>query len=345
MQAALNAIPGTHGMSVNDFTGVQDIQTLAMDSISADESCSGYADMFTVKAEQDGEIVEDGTGSSYTVKVTVTFKADDGTTITRSKNVELRVEKNPVTITASVLYPEDSRYIAYGTSLKEVALTDCTATSGGTAVEGNFDWADGAIVPLAADNGMEIYKVVFTPEDTEHYSTAELLLAVNTQIGVQIDIDVPAAIEYTGQPLDASDCVFRAIDMDTGSRIDGVTLSLEGAVLTQSQLTPGTATLTLTGFETCQVDGVTDAELYAIVGRGASASIAITRAATKLSGDMAYAADYGQLLSSVSLNLKATTSGGTAVSGRIDWEQPATRLGEVGEFTYTVTFTPSDLNC
>ena len=344
VQAALNAIPDTYAMSVNDFTGIQDIQTLAMNAVSADATCAAYLDMLSVTAEQTGETVEDGAGYSYTVKITVTFTGDDGTTIVRSKNIALQVEKNPVTITADVVYPIGGSYIAYGTSLKDVALTG-TATFEGAAVKGSFAWADDTIVPLSTDNGREIYKVVFTPDDPASYCTTEMLIAVNTQIGVQIEIDVPETIEYTGRVLDVSECDFLATDIATGEVIDGAALSITGAVLEQSQVTPGNATVTLADFESCELLGVSDTNLYAIVGKEASASIAITRAATILTGEMEYAADYGDLLSSIALNLQATTSDGTVVAGKVAWEQPATLLDEVGEFTFKAVFTPDDLNC
>ncbi|MGN0972662.1 MAG: InlB B-repeat-containing protein, partial [Aristaeellaceae bacterium] len=345
VQAALNAIPGAYMIGVNDYTGIQDIQTLAEDVVSADATCAPYIDMLSVTAEQVGEMVEDGTGYSCTVKVTVTYTDDDGKTIVRSKNVALKVAKNPVTITADVVYPIGGSYIAYGTRLEDVALTGCTAVSGDTAVEGSFAWADADVVPLAADNGRAIYRVVFTPEDTDNYSTAEALLAVNTQIGVRIALNVPETIEYTGLALDDTECGFLAVDAATGEVIDGVTLSIEGAVLEQSQVTPGNATITLAGYETCELQGVTDADLYVLVGTDATAGFTITRASTMLTGTMAYTADYGTLLSGITLNLHAVTAEGVAVDGRIAWEPPATRLGEVGVFTYKVTFTPNDLNC
>ena len=57
-------------------------------------------------------------------------------------------------------------------------------------MQGSFAWADDTVVPLSADNGKAIYKVVFTPNDTKTYSVAEALIAVNTQTGVNLVIEL-----------------------------------------------------------------------------------------------------------------------------------------------------------
>ncbi|MDY4221555.1 MAG: InlB B-repeat-containing protein [Candidatus Faecousia sp.] len=345
VQAALDAIQDPYTMSVNDFESIQDVKTLAVEDISKDPICADYLDQLSVTVAQVGEAKEDGTGYSYTAKVTVSFTDDSGNPITRNKNVALRVEKNPVTISAEVVYSIGGKYVAYGTVLQDVELTNNAAVSGGRNVAGQFQWADGTIVPVAADNGKLLYKLRFTPTDTANYCTAEMLMVVNTQIGVQIAMDAPTTIAYTGGNLGLSDVGFYAVNKDTGEKLEGVSLDLAGAVLEQSQFTPGKATVTLKSFDSCQLLGVSDTNLYAIVGRDVSAEVTINRAKPIISGTTGYSTDYGKQLKDISLELYAATVAEDSVEGNFAWENPNTRLGEVGVFSYKVTFTPKDLNC
>ncbi|MGN1369325.1 MAG: InlB B-repeat-containing protein, partial [Aristaeellaceae bacterium] len=344
VDAALAAIPSSATMSVNDFTGIQDVRTLALDALAADAVCADYLDQLTVTVSQVGQTVEDGTGYSYTVRVTVSFTDDTGNTVAKNKNVALTVAKIPVTITASVSYPAGSNYIPYGAALADVALNG-TAVSNGTVVEGTFRWADSTIVPKSADNGVELYKVVFTPADAANYSTAETLIAVNAQIGVLIVLDAPDTVEYTGRALTAGECAFYAAHVDTGERIDGITLILSGAVLTQSRLTPGTATVTLKEFASCDIQGNVGGQ-YGIADTAASDTVTITRANTTIQGTVEYTIAYGSKLSDIELAMNAVAADGvTSVAGTIAWENPATVLNEVGKFTHTVIFTPADQSC
>ena len=344
VDAALAAIPGSHTMSVNDFTGIQDVKTFALDALAADAVCADYLDRFTVTAAQVGQTVEDGTGYSYTVILTVSFTDDAGNTVSRNKNVALAVTKNPVTITASAGYPAGSSYIPYGTALADVALNG-TAVSNGTAVEGTFRWADSTIVPKSADNGVEMYKVLFTPADGANYCTAEILVAVNAQIGVRIVLDAPDTVAYTGRALTAGECAFYAANVDTGERIDGITLNISGAVLTQSRLIPGRATVTLKEFASCEIKGNVGGQ-YGIADTAASDTVTITRADTTIKGTVEYAIAYGSKLGDIALVMNAVAAdGATFVAGTIAWENPATVLNEVGRFTHTVIFTPADQTC
>ena len=192
------------------------------------------------------------------MKVSVTYTDDNGAPTTGSKEIKLEVLKNPVTITASADYTNavGGKYIAYGTALSDVELTG-TATSNGETVTGTFTWAQPDTVPLGANNGDALYMVLFTPDEAyaSSCSTAETTVAVNTQIGLQLKVDaVPDSIEYMGRTLNvdnSDECVTYVTDIDTGDRIDGVSISLTGAVLQQSQITPGTATVWLTEVSGC----------------------------------------------------------------------------------------------
>ncbi|MCI6005032.1 MAG: InlB B-repeat-containing protein [Blautia sp.] len=341
---ALAAIPDSHTMSVNDFSGIEVIQTLAMDALTGDDTFAPYLDQISVTVEQVGEAVEKSASISYTVKATVTFTDDDGNISAKSKNVALKVEKNPVTITADVRYPSGRKSVPYGTRLADVELNG-KATSDGETVKGSFTWEDDTIVPLSADNGSEIYKVVFTPEDPGRYSTAETMIAVNARTGVKVVLDAPDTIEYTGRALDLSECSFHAVDMDTGEKITGAAFSITGAVLEQPVTTPGRATVTLKGYETLEITGVSDPDLYDIDDTDISDTITITRAVPVISGVTEYTADYGSVLRSIVPDLKAATAAEDTVAGTFAWENPNIPLKEAGEYTYKVIFTPDDLSC
>ena len=341
---ALAAIPDSHTMSVNDFSGIEVIQTLAMDALTGDDTFAPYLDQISVTVEQVGEAVEGSASISYTVKATVTFTDDDGNISAKSKKVALKVEKNPVTISADVRYPSGRKSVPYGTRLADVELTG-KATSDGKTVKGSFTWEDDTIVPLSADNGSEIYKVVFTPEDPGRYSTAETMIAVNARTGVKVVLDAPDTIEYTGRALDLSECSFHAVDIDTGEKITGAAFSITGAVLEQSVTTPGRATVTLKGYETLEITGVSDPDLYDIADTDISDTITITRAVPVISGVTEYTADYDSVLRSIVPDLKAATAAGDTVAGTFAWENPNIPLKKAGEYTYKVIFTPDDLSC
>ena len=348
---ALEAIPAEHTMNLSDFTGIEDIKTLAEDLIAADETCADYVDQLSVSVEQVYDPDQDGTSYLYTVKVTVTFTDDNGEETSDSKEVELTVLKNPVTLSAEPVYTLGGKYIPYGTSLADVELTG-TATSNGAAVSGSFTWDDAAIVPVSANNGQKLYKVLFTPDDAANYSTADILIAVNTQIGLQLRLDVvPESIEYMGRKLDvnsSAECGFYVTDIATGIRIDGLTVSVTGAVLEQSRLTPGTANVWLTAVSGCQLSGASDLNLYAVVettGAEYGDTVTITRATPVLSGTPQYSANVGSNLSSIAITgLSAKTAYQNNVDGSFAWESPSTRLSSVGSFTYNVVFTPSELS-
>ena len=238
LQAALNAVSNPFVMNAKDYSDVADFQAAAMAKVAADEACAPFVDQLSLAAELTGGATEDETAYSYPAKVTVTFNADDGSVISRSKSVTLRVEKNPVTIDVAPEYTVGGKYIEYNTSLANVKLTG-TATSEGANVQGSFAWADGAIVPVSADNGKAIYRVVFTPNDTKTYSVAEALIAVNTQTGVNLGLALKNGkddtVEYTGVALTKDAIEVYAIDDATGKKLDA-TVSLENPQYTK----PGT---------------------------------------------------------------------------------------------------------
>ncbi|MDD6678403.1 MAG: InlB B-repeat-containing protein [Firmicutes bacterium] len=345
---ALDVIPDSHTMNLSDFTGIQDIETLAMELLAADEKCADYIDQLSVAVDQLYDPDQDGNSHLYTLKITVSFTDDSGATTSDSKEMELTVLKNPVTISAEPVYTVGGSYIPYGTSLSDVELTG-TATCNGETVTGSFAWEETNLVARSANNGLEVYKVVFTPDDTDNYSTADILIAVDTQIGLQLRLNVvPDSIEYMGRKLDvnsSTECGFYVTDADTGARIDGVTLSVTGAVLEQSRLTPGTANVYLTEVSGCTITGDFDPNLYAVVGTTGmdnGDTVTIIRATPVLSGTTEYNAALGSNLSSIAIQMTARSAYQSTVAGSFAWETPSIRLNTAGSFTYKVVFTPSE---
>ncbi|MGM9603445.1 MAG: InlB B-repeat-containing protein [Faecousia sp.] len=351
---ALEAIPAEYTMKLSEFESVQDFVDVAMGILSEDEDCADYAGQLSVSVKQLDDQSQTGTSYLYTLQVTVTFTDDNSAVTFDSKEVELTVLKNPVTISAQPVYTLGGKYVPYGTILSNVDLTG-TATSDGETIPGKFEWleSEADTVVTSANNDQEVYKVLFTPADAykKEYSTAEISIAVNTQIGLRLMLDVvPETIEYMGRKLNvesADECGFYVTDIANGKNVDGVTPIVTGAVLYQSQITPGTAKVWLTGLSGCTLTGDVDMNLYTVVsttGEETGDTVTITQATPILSGTQVYTADLGSSLSSIKTELTAKTKYQDNVAGVFEWETPSTKLNTAGTFTYKVVFTPSDLN-
>ena len=309
-------------------------------------------------AEQVGEPVEDGTSYTYTVKMTVTYTDDSGVPTSDSKGVTLTVLKNPVTITAEVDYTDavGGKYVPYGTALSDVTLTGKAVNAEGNEVLGTFAWADGTIVPLGANNGTEMYKVVFTPDEAfaPAYSTAETQVAVNTQIGMQLKMLLPEEIEYSAAELyrqvtylaGEKLCTFCMVDIDTGEQLDDVVFNGIGCTFATDNREPGDN-------RNIWIDKVTelqasyDKDLYVVKGQegpDTGATVRIVRAQPKMTGTIKYSAMLGSKLSDIKIGLYAWDKADTGfnVPGTFEWQAPTTELTEVGEHQYTVVFTPTE---
>ena len=125
----------------------------------------------------DGTVVPTVKGGAYAATFTPTdtdtvdyadvegWDAESGTVV---RDVALTVNKATPTITQA---PEASA-ITYGQTLADSQLSGGAASVDGVAVDGAFAWASATVAPSVADSG-SAYAVVFTPEDTDNYSTAE----------------------------------------------------------------------------------------------------------------------------------------------------------------------------
>lgn len=358
---ALASVPEENTIDLADFTGMDVMETVAMEAITAGEKCADYLAQLSVTAVQQGEADEDGTAYYYMVQVTVTFTEDNGNTVSDSKTVELKVLKTPVTITASVVYPTDREYMPYGTALYDMQLGACTALSGETEVEGTFAWADPSVVPLGANNGEALYKVVFTPTDSATYSTAETLIAVNTQIGLLIKLTADPVFEYTGQKI-YKDYYAHGYDIDDSEKlVSGAWVSVPAGYIQQSQLTPGTATIMLAPGEGERAvewiysgdvqddDPYDDDGPYVVVcdsGERTATTFTIVRATPEFDGQFnSYRATVGDVLNSIVPDVRAYYGNWDEpyIDGVFEWKEPNTVLDTVGNYHYTLTFTPDDL--
>ena len=144
-------------------------------------------------------------GGSYTVKVTASDTELTSTAVESSPVVVTIDRANPVT-----RWPDASE-LTYGDALGSSKLT------GGEAVEGSFAWGDEVRdeTPAVADSGRQ-YPVVFTPSDTDNYSTVTQDVAVTVNRAVL----TPSVASVRDKTYDGS--------TETGGAVE-----LEGAVLGQ----------------------------------------------------------------------------------------------------------------
>ncbi|MDO5324117.1 MAG: InlB B-repeat-containing protein, partial [Clostridia bacterium] len=369
---ALNAIPDTHEMGVDDFTGMQDIRALVMETLSANETCATYLDQLTVTVNQVGSATQDETGYSYTVMVTVSFTEDSGNVITRYKYISLRVNKNPVTLYAEVDYtdaldgsyygfagyPDDlnSKFFRWGTQLGTVKLTaDSKATdSNGVEVPGAFEWEDASAVLEGKDNDVA-RKLVFKPsgDAAARYCTAETELIVKAQIRVSPKImDRVSYYSYRGRNLLRDEVVvmLHFEDVEYPDMMTGGAYFLDEELVQDSYL-PGPATLT---FKCGSMEFYEDSSNYKYANNGAyfydcsqpaTCSFTINRADVTLAGTTEYNVTVGSTLNDITLDLAASTNYEDSVPGTFSWDATNAELNTVGSYTYTVKFTPDNLNC
>ena len=345
---ALEVIPDPYTMKLEDFTGVEDYVPGAMAALAADEYFSTYVDQLSVSVVQEGEPTQTGTSLRYPLTVTVTLTDDNGEVLATAsrEGVTLEVLKKSVTITAEVDYTDavDGKYIAYGTALSGVKLTNMTAVdANGNEVTGTFAWAEPDTVPLGSDNGTAKYKVVFTPgkEFASTYSTAETLIAVNTQIGVKMTIRPKYGTEYIGRAMPATSFSYYYVNKETGEQVGGF-WSPVNPVLEQDNIEIGPTTVKLLSYESHTVPGVTDNSLYAIDSENVSVSFDIVRAKPSILGQVTYTVTVGTTLYEMPYNLYAYKTYVGRIDGTFSWSTTDVVFDTVGTYKYTINFTPTD---
>ena len=137
---------------------------------------------------------------------TVTFSGF-GLSGTDSGNYLLSSQPANVTASITKATPEVTQIptagaITYGQTLADSTITGGLVKVGETAIEGSFAWKTGMEKPSVADSGKTLYDVVFTPNDTMNYETAEckVTLIVNKADIPSDKITPPTAnsLNYTG---------------------------------------------------------------------------------------------------------------------------------------------------
>ncbi|MBQ5928417.1 MAG: hypothetical protein IIW96_04515, partial [Oscillibacter sp.] len=121
---------------------------------------------------------------------------------TGSKSLTFTIEKaTPLIQTA----PTASK-IHVGTALASSDLIGGMAVSDNSiSMKGTFSWKDGSIVPTLEDSGVTKYTVVFTPEDSNHYTTAEVDITVLVDpkplAGIDVSLNNGSVYIYTGKEI------------------------------------------------------------------------------------------------------------------------------------------------
>ena len=345
---ALEILPDPYKMKLEDFTGVEDYIPAAMAALAADEYFSTYVDQLSVSVVQEGEPTQTGTSLRYPLTVTVTLTDDNGEVLATAsrEGVILEVLKKSVTITAEVDYTGavDGKYIAYGTALSGVKLTGMTAVDAdGNEVTGTFAWAEPDTVPLGSNNGTAMYKVVFTPDEefASTYSTAETLVAVNTQIGVKLTMRPKYGTEYIGCAMPATSFSYYYVNKETGKQVGGFWPPVN-PVLEQDNIEIGPTTVKLVSYESHTVPGVTDNSLYAIDSENVSVSFDIVRAKPSILGQVEYTVTVGTTLYEMPYNLYAHKTYVGRIDGTFSWSTTDVVFDTVGTYKYTINFTPTD---
>ena len=115
---------------------------------------------------------------NYTVYYQVT--ADDYNTKTGSAQVKISK------VTPSITALPTASAITYGQTLANSTLTGGTAS-----VPGTFAWKTSSTAPTVNDSNSTTYPVVFTPDDTTNYNTAECAVKLTVN---PIDPDIPTGL-------------------------------------------------------------------------------------------------------------------------------------------------------
>lgn len=239
---------------------------------------------YTYEWYNDGIKLDGQTGSTLTIEnvndsgsYTVRVTASDGT-LTSAVEESIQVSIGKATPTLSVSAAE----ITYGQSLSNSQLAG-TATHNNQDVSGTFAWQTGSINPEVSDSGVTGYKVVFTPDDAENYTSAttNITLTVNRKVlmpsvaSVQDkvydgDVDTEGTITLSGAVLNENPTaggVFTFVDADAGTdKTVKVTVTLgdgwasnyvlaETELTTKANITPKTVGLTWSGHDDLVYDG------------------------------------------------------------------------------------------
>ena len=98
--------------------------------------------------------------------------------------------------TYRIVTPPSASPITYGQTLE-----DSTLSGGKAEINGSFAWKDKSGAPAVSDSGRTEYAVVFTPDDIEHYDTAEckVTVIVNKAAASVASAPTAKALAWSGQ--------------------------------------------------------------------------------------------------------------------------------------------------
>ncbi len=91
--------------------------------------------------------------------------------------------------------------ITYGDQLSKITLEGSTANYNGTTLSGTFSWQNGDVYPKVSDSGLTKYVVVWTPTDSNNYSTTTLETTIEVgkfSLSMTSDTQVELSKEYDG---------------------------------------------------------------------------------------------------------------------------------------------------
>ncbi len=132
----------------------------------------------------------------------------------------VKVNKCPTCVINAPLISE----ITYGQSLEDAAISNGSAGIGNsTVLDGSFAWKDGTIHPDASVKKSQEYTVVFSPADSDRYSTCEIEMYVPVNQATPSLNEVPLASELL-QGSSLSDSILsggKIIGVDGVSEISG----------------------------------------------------------------------------------------------------------------------------
>ena len=161
---------------------------------------------------------------------------------------KLIVNKATPDVNSSVLATISASDITYGDSLADSGITgDLPVNSKGDEVAGSYVWADSSIKPSVSDSELSLYTVIFTPADTDNYTTATFTLTLKVN---KADITIPSDI---GATITASDIVYEQSLAD--STLSGTMSDVNGTTITghyewvDSSIQPSVADSGVTNYE------------------------------------------------------------------------------------------------
>lgn len=276
---------------------------------------------------------------SYTVKVT----ASDGT-LTSAVEKSIQVSIGKATPTLSVSAAE----ITYGQSLSNSKLAG-TATHNNQDVSGTFAWQTGSINPEVSDSGVTGYKVVFTPDDAENYTSAttNITLTVNRKVLMPSvayvqdkvydgDVDTEGTITLSGAVLNENPTaggVFTFVGADAGTgKTVNVTVTLDDGWGENYQLS--TSELTATADISPKTVGLTWIGNTGLVYDGEPVSVTVS-ATGLVNGDQC----------AVTVENGAQTDAGTYTAEATGLDNPNYQLPDTGTTqSYTIAPRPVKLS-